>query len=391
MSQSKKPNASTIVVGGGVIGLSLAWELSQRGREVIVLEAQRVGKGASWAGAGILPPTAKHGSSDPYEQFRAMSHELHPQWAKRLHELTGVDTGFSRCGGIYLASTTAEVATLAANRWWWQEHGIEHQAWTLDELSRREPALMAGRQAAPATARQTSAPAPRDIRSVWFLPDECQLRNPRHVQALTAACQHAGVRIMEQSTVVRIEPVDRGGVLIATEHDNYHAEQACICSGAWARHTLEQLGLASGIMPVRGQIVLYRCDRPLLNSVVNEGHRYLVARRDGRLLAGSVEEEVGYVEKTTEEALTQIRAWAERTLPQLKLHPIEKTWAGLRPGSFDGFPYMGSVPGHEQLYLAAGHFRSGIHLSCATAVLMANMMEGLTNPIDLHPFRIGRG
>lgn len=386
-----KRNVSTLVVGGGVIGLSLAWELSQRGRDVVVLEARTVGKGASWAGAGVLPPTAKHGTSDPYEQLRAMSHELHPQWAKRLHELTGIDTGYMRCGGIYLASTPAEVATLAANRWWWQEHGIEHQAWTLGELSQHEPALMAGRQAAPRLAPQASDPAPIDIRSVWFLPDECQLRNPLHLQALASACQQAGVEVIEQTAVTQLESTDGGGVQVVTEHANYHAEQVCICSGAWARHALQQLGLASGIMPVRGQMVLYHCDRPLLTSVVNEGHRYLVARRDGRLLAGSIEEEVGYVEETTDEGLRQIRTWAEKILPQLRHQPIEKTWAGLRPGSFDSFPYMGSVPGHEQLFLAAGHFRSGIHLSCATAVLMANLMEGIANPIDLHAFRVGRG
>ncbi len=379
-----KRTDSTIIVGGGVIGLSLAWELSQRGRDVVVLEARSVGKGASWAGAGILPPTAKHGTSDPYEQLRAMSHELHRQWAKRLHELTNIDTGYIRCGGVYLASTPAEVATLAANRWWWQEHGIEHQAWTLDELSRREPELMAGRQGA-------SAPASSDIRSVWFLPDECQLRNPHHLRALKSACQQAGVEVREQTAVTRLSTTHGGEVQVVTDQTSYRAEQACICSGAWARHTLEQLGLDSGIMPVRGQMILYHCDRPLLTSVVNEGHRYLVPRRDGRLLAGSIEEEVGYVEETTEEGLTQIRVWAEKILPQLKHQPVEKTWAGLRPGSFDGFPYMGNVPGHEQLFLAAGHFRSGIHLSCATAVLMANLMEGIANPINLHPFRVGRG
>ena len=144
-------------------------------------------------------------------------------------------------------------------------------------------------------------------------------------------------------------------------------------------------------MPVRGQMVLYHCDRPWLTSVVNEGHRYLVPRRDGRLLAGSIEEEVGYVEEPTREGLAEISAWAEGTPPQLKRHSVEQTWAGLRPGSFDGFPSMGNVPGHEQLFLAAGHFRSGIHLSCSTAVLMANLMQGIANPIDLHPFRVGRG
>ena len=386
-----KQTASTIVVGGGVIGLSLAWELAQRGRDVVVLEAKTVGQGSSWAGAGVLPPTARHGTSDPYEQFRAMSHDLHPQWARRLHELSNIDTEFVRCGGIYLASTPAEVATLAANRWWWQEHGIEHQAWTLDELSRREPALMAERQGMSPRSGPTSDPIPTDIRSVWFLPDEYQLRNPRHLQALKSVCQQAGVEVIEQAAVTQLEPTDGGGVQVVTEHASYHAEQVCICSGAWARHSLEQLGLASGIMPVRGQMVLYHCDRPWLTSVVNEGHRYLVPRRDGRLLAGSIEEEVGYVEETTREGLAEIRAWAEGILPQLKRQPVEKTWAGLRPGSFDGFPYMGNVPGHEQLFLAAGHFRSGIHLSCATAVLMANLMQGIANPIDLHPFRVGRG
>jgi glycine oxidase len=381
------PSISTIIVGGGVIGLSLAWELAQRGRRVVVLDAGSVGKAASWAGAGILPPTAKRGTDDPYEQFRAMSHELHPLWAERLRTSTGIDTGYIRCGGIYLASSRAEAATLAANRWWWQEHGIAHQAWSLQELAQREPLLMAGR--AQTSPSDTAGQA--DIRSVWYLPDECQLRNPHHLQALAAACRQQGVELVEQAEVTQLEPSHSGPPRVVTKRASYRAEQVCICSGAWARHMLAQLGLASGIMPVRGQMVLYGCDRPLLTSVVNEGHRYLVARRDGRLLAGSIEEEVGYAVETTDAGLSQIRNWAERILPQLKDQPIEKTWAGLRPGSFDGFPYMGAVPGHEQLYLAAGHYRSGIHLSCATAVLMANLMQGLGNPIDLHPFRIGRG
>lgn len=387
-----KKNSSTIVVGGGVIGLSLAWELAQRGHSVTVLESAQVGKSASWAGAGVLPPPAKHGTDDCYEQFRRMSHDLHPLWAERLRTLTGIDNEFSRCGGIYLASTSAEAATLAANRWWWEEHGIEHEKWTMEQLLRREPTLMEGRTAAgiPSAGSQSAA-GETAILSAWFLPDECQLRNPRHLQALEAACRQSGVELVEQTAATRFESTSSGAVQVFTHGGSYQADQVCICSGAWARHMLEELGQASGIMPVRGQMVLYGCDRPLLNSVVNEGHRYLVARRDGRLLAGSIEEEVGYAAETTEQGLSQIRAWAEGIFPQLKDQPIEKTWAALRPGSYDGFPYMGRVPGHEQLYLAAGHFRSGIHLSCATAVLMANEMEGIANPIDLHPFRVGRG
>ena len=125
--------------------------------------------------------------------------------------------------------------------------------------------------------------------------------------------------------------------------------------------------------------------------IVNEGNRYLVPRRDGLLLAGSIEEEVGYVCETTEAAITQIRDWAESILPTLAQVPVEKTWAGLRPGSFDGLPYLGAIPGFSNAYLAAGHFRSGLHLSCATAEVMADVIEGKPPAIDLSQFRVGRG
>ncbi len=375
-------SVQTVVVGGGVIGLSLAWELSQRGRQVTVLEAGALGKGASWAGAGILPPAARQGASDSYEQLRSLSHAAHPAWADRLRSLTGIDTGFRRCGGVYLASTLGEAATLAANRGWWQEHAIEHEAWTVEKLQKREPGLFA------ATKNGVQRV---DLRAVWFLPDECQLRNPHHLQALVAVCRLNSVELIENCPTLRIDPASQGTIRVTTQAGTFEAEQVCICSGAWARQTLSELGIATGIMPVRGQMVLYHCDQPLLHSIINEGHRYLVARQDGRLLAGSIEEEVGYAIETTDEGIAQIRGWAEGVMPVLKEQPVERTWAGLRPGSFDGFPYLGRVPGAENLFVAAGHFRSGLHLSCATAMVMANLMEGNSNQIDLYPFRVGRG
>ena len=89
--------------------------------------------------------------------------------------------------------------------------------------------------------------------------------------------------------------------------------------------------------------------------------------------------------------LEQLRTWAEGLLPQLKNTPVEKTWAGLRPGSFDGMPYIGEVPGWPNVYVASGHYRAGLHLSCATAVVTADLMQGKKPAIDLTPFRLGRG
>ena len=326
-------------------------------------------------GAGILPASAKYGTTDAYEQLRSFSHALHPSWAQRLRELTGVDNGFQRCGGLHVAHSAAEAATLTANQFWWESQGIEFEKWSIEQLRHREPAVRCR----------------DDLRGAWFMPDECQLRNPRHLQALAKACQLQGVEFVESAAVTRLDVAQGRVARVVLADGQRKADKVCLCSGAWARQTLEELHIPNGIMPVRGQMVLYRCPQPPIRSIVNEGHRYLVPRDDGRLLAGSVEEEAGYAIETTAEGIGQISGWAEQLLPCLEQYPVEQTWAGLRPGSFDGFPYIGRVPGVENLYLAAGHFRSGLHLSCATAVVLANEMLGRSNDIDLHPFRVGRG
>ncbi len=370
-------NADTLIVGGGIIGLSMAWELARRGLQVCVVDLKQMGRGASWAGAGILPPAAKRNALDPYEQLQARSHFLHRQWAEQLCQETGIDTGYQRCGGIYLARTAAESATLLANQGWWDTHGIDYQPLDADQLVCLEPQL---------------ANISPYVRRAWLLPDECQLRNPRHLQALQAACTKAGVIMIEGVEIVEFSWSAEKAVSTRTAcGKSFSAQAFCVCAGAWSRHFLTQLGHPSGIMPVRGQMVLYQCASSPLARVINEGHRYLVPRNDGLLLAGSVEEEVGYVCETTPAAIAQIRNWAEQILPSLSNCTIQASWAGLRPGSFDGLPYLGRVPHTDNLFLAAGHFRSGLHLSCATAEVMANLITGQPNEIDLQPFRIGRG
>lgn len=362
-----------------MIGLSLAWELANRGFRVSVVDAGPIKRAASWAGAGILPPAAGiDATTDPYEQLRSRSHELHSLWAQKLASLTQIDTGFSRCGGIYLARTAAEKATLMANQFWWNEHEIEHRRLDHQQLAALEPEL--------------SGTHSSKTHCAWLLPDECQLRNPRHLKALAQACRQSGVHIMEKMVVKQTHVQNRRVAWVECESGlQLRADRFCVCSGAWTRQILDQLEISNGILPVRGQMVLYRCSSPPIHRIINEGHRYLVPRADGRVLAGSVEEEVGFVCETTEPSIHSIRNWAENLLPVLGDSTVERTWAGLRPGSFDGFPYLGAVPSVENLYVASGHFRSGLHLSCATAEVMANLIEGKENQIDLHAFRIGRG
>ncbi|RMF43365.1 MAG: glycine oxidase ThiO [Planctomycetota bacterium] len=367
-----------LILGGGVMGLSAAWELSRRGFHVTIVDRGPLGRSASWAGAGILPAAPRQNAIDPLEQLKALSHTLHEQWADELRQSTGIDTGFRRCGGIHLGLSPAEAATLAGNRYWWDEHNIAYTRLSPEQLIELEPALQP-------TVNRLVGPA-------WLLPDEYQLRNPWHLRALMEACRRNGVQMLPGTAIERLD-VHHGRVrgAMTAQKRSIEADLFLICTGAWARQFLLDLGFPNGIMPIRGQMILYRSTPHLLSHVINVGNRYLVPRDDGRILAGSVEEEVGYVCDTTPEALADLQRWSQSVVPGLQGVPIEASWAGLRPGSFDGLPYIGPIPGLENAMVAAGHFRSGLHLSCGTAVLVADLLTGRQPPIDLTPFRIGRG
>jgi glycine oxidase len=168
------------------------------------------------------------------------------------------------------------------------------------------------------------------------------------------------------------------------------AHRYCFTAGAWTGQLLQRLGIHLGILPIRGQIVLFRCDQPPITHIINEGSRYLVPRHDGRLIAGSTEEEVGFDKRTTENAIDDLKQFAIDLVPALAHATIEQTWAGLRPASFDSLPYLGRLPNLQNAFIASGHFRNGLFLSPATAVVMSQLMRDELPQIDLTPFRVGR-
>lgn len=367
-----------VVVGGGVIGLSIAYRLAQEGWQVELFDSQRVGRGASWAGAGILTASAMQGVDDPYELLRGYSHSLHKSWAERLLEETGIDNGFRRCGGWYVARSRAEKATLLAQASHWQEQGIGSKRVKVEGLFEDEPSLSQIQRLESDTA-------------AWLVEDDCQLRNPRHLQALVQACLKLGVRIHESSPLQEIHWKGEKVQSVSSPQGSIEADHFCFTAGAWTQRMLEQVGCPNGIMPVRGQMLLYQSPKPLLRRIINEGHRYLVPREDGYLLVGSCEEEVGFVCETTEDVLNSLQRWARSLLgDSLPSTPV-RSWAGLRPGSYDGWPYLGRLSLHPNLWFAAGHFRSGLHLSCGTAEAMVDIMCDRKPKVSLEAFRPDRG
>jgi glycine oxidase len=358
-----------LIVGGGVIGLSLAYELARERRQVVVIDRSELGREASWAGAGILPPANAATALHPYDQLRAMSFERHAEWAARLQQETHIDTGYRQCGGLYLARSIGEAAALRGMWNVFQEEQVPIEAVELTQLKTLEPAI--------AKAVESGR-----FKAAYDVPTECQLRNPRHLQALKVACQNAGVVLMPH--VEATEFVLSGDRLegIRTTAGLLSAEQYCLTSGAWTQQLLARLGIANGILPIRGQMLLYRCQHQPFTRVLNEGNRYMVARDDGYVLVGSTEEEVGFDKRTTEVGLADLKSFAVALVPDLAAASLEQSWAGLRPASFDGFPYLGRLPELTNAFVAAGHFRSGLYLSPGKALVMSQLLRGETPSIN---------
>ncbi|MEX0676271.1 MAG: glycine oxidase ThiO [Pirellulales bacterium] len=362
-----------LVVGGGVIGLSIAYELAGHGRRVRVIDSGQPGREASWAGAGILPP-AGSGSEEPLEQLAALSNRLHAAWSDELRASTQIDNGFRRSGAIYVARGPAAARQLEQLAAWAGARNIVAERLSPKALGEIEPALQ---------------PRP-GLDSAYFVPQECQIRNPRHLKALLAGCANRGVEITPGVVVDDFDVRGDRVRAVRTNVGSISVGHICIAAGAWSARVASKLGFTPAIKPIRGQIVLLSLARPILSRIVNEGKRYLVPRPDGRLLVGSTEEDVGFDRGTTARAASDLLAFALGLVPALETAGLERSWAGLRPATRDGLPYLGRMPGLSNVFMAAGHFRGGLQLSTGTAVVMSQLIEGRQPEIDLSPFRLDR-
>lgn len=359
-----------LVIGGGVIGLTAAYFLADAGRRVAVLDRGELGREASWAGAGILPPGDPAFAATPLDQLRAWGVSRFARFSTELRERTALDNGYRVCGGIEFLTGEDRYAV---GLWKAQNIRCEHL---------KESAL---------AALEPGVPGIPDA-EVWLLPDCAQVRNPWHLRALVAACRAKGVELMPNTEFRGWERTgDRVTAIVLAHGERLSAGQYLLASGAWAETGVAALGVRLGVKPVRGQIVLYRCPTPPFTRVLMHGKRYLVPRDDGRVLVGSTEEpEAGFEKANTAEGIAELKRFAESVCPALRGAEVEKTWAGLRPGSPDDLPFLGPVPGVANVFCAAGHFRAGVQLSLGTGRLMADLLTGTPGELPAEPFRLDR-
>ncbi len=366
--------SDVVIVGGGVIGLSIAYLLAGEGRSVTLLDRGPLGREASWAGAGIISPGAERPSRLPMSQLRTLSARMHAEWAEALREETGIDNGYRRSGGVDVALDDRDAHDLSAASGRWRDEGIAFERMEPSEFPRVEPTL---------------GPA---VRLAYFLPDRAQIRNPRHLRALVRADTSRGVEFLTGREVVGVVVNGDRVQAVRTQGGSIACETMVVAAGAWSGRLLETMGARISTRPIRGQIALIGPsegeDRP--RRIVECGKNYLVPRDDGRVLIGSTEEDAGFDHSTTPEAIVRLVSLARTLCPCLEKAPIERSWAGLRPGSLDTKPYLGRVPGLCNAFVATGHQRAGLQLSTGTARVVVDLIAGRGPAIDLEAFRLDR-
>jgi glycine oxidase len=344
-----------IVVGGGIIGLSLARELRKHNASVLVVERGEPGREASYAAGGML---ANCGDETPsvLQPLATASAEMYPEFVHELEDESGVNVDLRSQGTLLFPAPDQSVGRIT---------GATPLPAPLHDL---EPGL-------------TSTG-----RTVVFLKERSVCPRALTKAALQAA-KHRGVDISSGTTVNSVD-VSGGRVTgVTTDKTAYRASAVVNCAGAWAGHIRP---LEVPARPVKGQMVCYAMpQKELLRHVVRSPEIYLIPRSDGRLLAGATVEEAGFDKRTVPETIQGLRRAAVAMLPALGEARLLEDWAGLRPGTPDGLPILGgtSIPGY---FVATGHFRDGILLAPVTALVMAKVLNGRSVEYDLTPFALER-
>lgn len=353
-----------IIIGGGAIGMMQARSLAHQGCDVVLIEKGLCGKESSWAGGGIVSPLYPWRYNDAVTMLASWSQGYYGNLAESLEAESGIDPELCRHGLLVLA-VEDQASALA----WGQEHAYWLNSIDKEEIYRLEPNLSEG------------------FREALYMPQVASIRNPRMTRALRYALEREPrVTIAEEQSLS--EFITEGHIVrgVVTDREKYEADKIVIAAGAWSGNILSLLGLSVPVAPVKGQMVLFRPEvSPVKRIVLREG-KYVIPRRDGRVIAGSTLEYCGFDKSTTDEAKEELTDVAIDMFPDLAQAVIETQWAGLRPGMEDGVPMIGAVSGYEGLYMNAGHFRNGLVLAPASVELMTSILLNLEKPFSASPF-----
>lgn len=356
-----------VIIGGGIIGLLTAKELQQTGANVAIIEKNSLGQQSTWAAGGILSPMRPWDYCDAINAISSISQSLYQQLSDDLHQQTGIDPQWVPSGMLVLNDDDMSQAIS-----WCKQHDEPHELLSTMQLNKQFPHLKTLNE--PALLRPDVA----TIRSHKLLAALTRYLNDNGVTFFNA--QGAKALLTQQNKVTGIELAD--STITANEY--------IICAGAWSPKLMPDNAVKPDIEPVKGQMICFPPSDIQNPCMVMDENRYIIPRKDGRIVVGSTREYTGFDASTTPEDFEDLRDFAQRLYPALSTLEPDAHWAGLRPASPNSIPYICRVEEYKNLSLNAGHYRNGIVTAPASAQLMADILLNRTSSINASPYRLTR-
>jgi glycine oxidase len=364
MTGSTSPDV--IVIGAGAIGCSVAYYLASAGARVEVVESGAIGREASWASAGMVTGVAP--GSDPLSRFYREGAALFPEFAGAIREETGIDIGYWRCGSLRLCRDASEWALWEPEFQALRSAGVAVERWEGETVRAHTPDLAS------------------DTAGAHYFPTAAQVRPPRFVRALAEGAMRRGVRFHTGTPVIGLSRTGGRVTGVVTPGGTMAAGKIVLAAGAWSGPIAGFVDHPLPVSPARGQIVLLETASLRLPTLVFDGDFYLTPRPDGKILLGSTVEFAGFKRNATAEGVQELLLKGLSAAPGLRDAHYMTAWAGLRPYGGREQPLLGPLPGHEEVVVATGHFRTGISPALITGQLIADWIVKGQTAIPLAPF-----
>ena len=371
MPRTRQPDV--VVIGGGLIGCSIALRLALAGLRVTVLERETPGAEASSAAAGMLSPQSEAIEPGPFFDLCMASRRMYPKFAHEVEGLSGLDVDYRRDGTLLVATNPRQ----------------RHELGTVYQAQKRM-GLSITRLSGKSVHSRVSGLAPK-IDCGLFVPGDHSIDNEKLSAAVALACARLGVDIrtgisatqivVKHDRVERVRVGDESG-----KSGEISAGHFVLAAGCWSAALAEPLGIKLPLKPCHGQMMEFESPRPL-PLVVRAGHAYLVPRSERRIVVGTTSEyRAGFEKPITAEGLQSLMDGAIKVLPEFKQYRFLRAWAGLRPDTADHLPILGRG-GISNLAFATGHFRNGILLAPITAEIVTDLVLKGSTRRPIEPYR----
>lgn len=354
-----KQSFDAIIVGAGVIGSSIAYNLSKRGHKVLVLEKGQVAGKASSAAAGMLGAQTELEDDSPLFRLAKASRSMFPDLAEDLKRLSGIDIELQQNGIYKVATAECEVSNLQRLIRIQNELGEEASWVKPTELRDQEPALSLLTFGA------------------MYMPNDGQVSAPALTTALATSAVALGTEILEHTDVQQLLEKDGRVVGVKTAVRQFYADHVIVAGGAWSEALLNETEVKIETYPVKGECMSVKTSRRLIKGTIFSDGCYIVPKADNRLIIGATEKADTFDETVTLEGIAKLMECAMHILPELKRAEWDRAWTGIRPQTMDGVPYLGEHPDKKGLYIATGHYRNGILLAPITGKVIADLIDGV--------------